>query len=150
MIESVIEFFTTKENVREIIFIGIAFFLGVVFTGCIKFFKWLGNILWVGFKTTLTKSKNKIKKVKVERQYKRTIKQIERKEIPIPNNFLLGKSPEKNPELKRIFQMMDNGLIEVPDSYKIQKLLKDRPDIIKGNPLDIVKLPVIKPPTLKK
>ena len=91
-----------------------------------------------------TKGKNQLKTMKERRQYKRTIKQIERQEIPLPENFLLLKSPEKNPELKKIYQMIDEGLIEAPSSYKLQKLLNEHPEL-KDLKLDLSKLPDVTP-----
>lgn len=66
----------------------------------------------------------KIKNCKEKRKYKKTIRQIENLEIPIPNNLLLGKTPEKNPELSKIFQMIEDQIIKAPESYRIAKLLQ--------------------------
>ncbi|KOR76505.1 hypothetical protein AM232_26165 [Bacillus sp. FJAT-21352] len=125
VIEWMKEFFANPENIRDIVNGVVIFLIGVIFPTIYKgvriLFKWLITLCWRGVKKVVTKSK----RIKEDRKYKRTIKQIERKEIPIPENFLWGKSPEKNPELRKIFQMIEDGVIEAPASYKLQKSLKD-------------------------
>lgn len=93
------------------------------------FINFVGRFLWFLYKWLSKKIVSLCKKIKVKwleikknRLYKKTIKQIERMEIPISDNFLFGKSPEKNPELKKIFQMIEDGVIDAPKSYRLYKL----------------------------
>ena len=55
---------------------------------------------------------------KNKRKYKAEIRKIEKKEISMPKFFLVGKSPEKNPELKKIYKMIELGEIEKPIETK--------------------------------
>lgn len=143
MEELLIDILTDKDNISEIIIAGVIFTLGVFFRTFFTFLKWISKSLWLGGKQVLTNGKNKLKKMQERRTYIKTIKQIERMEIPVPDNFLLFKSLEKNPELKKIYQMMDDGLIEMPSIYKTEKLL-DHLDL-KDIKIDISKLPVRTP-----
>lgn len=151
MIEGIKAFFTNSENINEIALIVVGILIGLLATVIGKMFKWLGQFLWTCGKKALSPILTRIKKLKVERKYKKTIKQIERMKIPIPKNFLLTKSPEKNPELKKIYQMMDEGQIKQPNSYRHQKLLlkelEDNPelnDVLKDVKIDVSKSPPIK------
>lgn len=116
--------------------IGILSFLVFVFRRSMKvFWNWIMRLLTL-------RLPNELKKFKVNIKYKKTIKQIERKKIPIPEYFLRGKSPENNSELRKIFQMIEDGLIEAPDSYKISKM-------IQGLKLDDIKIPEVRLPNIE-
>lgn len=143
--EGLIDILTDKDNISEIIIAGVTFTLGVFFRTFFTFLKWLGKSLWLGGKKVLTNVKNKLKTRKERRTYIKTIKQIERMEIPVTDKFLFRKSPEENPELKKIFQMMDDGQIEMPSTYRIQKFFRDHPELKSKIITDASKLPVYTP-----
>lgn len=138
-------FFADKENINEIVLeIVVWVILGI-----------LGFILWLIRRTLrkvsihlLTKVKKQFKKMTNHLKYKRTIKLIVKKKIPITDAFLLGKSPEKNPECAKIFQMLDSGELECPPLYKrqmeIKKFLEEHPEL-KDIKIDLDKLPDIIP-----
>ena len=156
MMEWIIDFFTDKENIGEIALIVIGILIGLLFTAVGRLFKWLSKLVLTGGKKVLTNGKNKLKKMKLNREYMRTIKQVERMEIPVTDKLLFRKSPEENPELEKIFQMMDDGLIEMPPMYKTQKYFKDHPELMKNiieaskSPVYTPQLTEIKPPIIKK
>lgn len=120
VIEWIKEVFTNKDNIFAILMIPITllvtYFLGII----PKIFKWIGKLFGILGKW-LTNIKNKLKEIKKDRDYKRKIGQIERGEIPVTDEFLFMKSPEKNPELKKIYQMMDDGEIKSTALYEMQK-----------------------------
>lgn len=128
MIEWMKEFYTNPENIGEIVNGVVLFLIGVIsptiYKGVRILFKWLINLCWIGVKKVVIKSKSKLKKIKKNWDYKRKTGQIERQEIPVTDEFLMGRSPEKNPELRKIFQMMDDGVIETPPLYAKCKELR--------------------------
>lgn len=126
-------FFTNADNINEIALWGVTGLLALI-----------GGLIWLFMKKGIGKLKGKKGLSVSEKAYKKTIKQIERKKIPMPDGFLFGKSPERNPELKKIYQMMDDGRIEKPESYKIQQFLKNNPN---GTNLNLkLNNPPIRPP----
>lgn len=150
MKEWFIDFFKDKDNIGEIVLIVIGIFLGLLIPAIGRFFNWLRKLIGTGIKKVITNSKNKLKEMKANRKENQTIKQIERMEIPVPDNFLNGK--EGNPKYRKIFQMIDDGLIEAPPLYRLKKMLNDNPDILKNitTELPITRLPEIKQPFIKK
>jgi len=147
----VITFFTDNQNRNEVAYVVIGIIIGLLVKAIGSFIQWLYNKIR-GLNIS-ARIKSKIKKMKVKRKYKKTIKQIERMEIPLPKHFLFNKSPEKNPELKNIYRMIDEGLIETSSSYKLQQFFKDNPELkLKLNELNLPPIPItqIKPPSLKK
>lgn len=114
------EFFT-KANIDGII-VGVigGLILALILFLFPKIFKWIGKLFGIFGNWLLTKVKNMLEKMKENREYKRTIGQIERKEIPVPFDFLKGKSRENNPELRKIYQMIDDGEIKMGLLYHMQ------------------------------
>lgn len=149
--------FLTKDNIDGVIVGAIGGVIATItilfFGGIIRFFKWLGKFIRTSVKRLWAWGKMKIRKFKKKREYNRTINQIERKEIPVTERFLLGKSPEKNPELRKIYEMMDRGEIETPSSLTLEQVLRKNPELkealdevaanVKNNP------PLIHHPTIK-
>lgn len=92
------------------------------------------------FKKTKSKAKHLIVSISKRREYRKTIKKIESGEIPIPPYFLANKTPEKNPELKRIFEKIQKGEIEEPIEMKIASFMKEHPidlsKLINSNRID--------------
>lgn len=161
MIESAIEwikgFFADGDNLNDIGVWVVTILIGLIFIFIKRIFKWLGKLFGIFGKWLLTKRKNKIEKIKEDREdqdYKREIGQIERGEIPVTDKFLFGKSPEKNPELSKIYQMMDDGVIESPNIYELQKSLKGNSllDELKKDAINppYQQIKPIKPPPFKK
>ena len=111
-----------EDIVSDLIVAFVAFILGYGFKSILKGIHML--VSW--FKKKILQIPINFRKFKVNREYKKTIKLIERLEIPVTESFLFGKTKEKNPELKKIFEMMDEGLIEAPPLYKLSKTIKDR------------------------
>lgn len=107
--------------ISDILVIVIAF---ILFNVIGTFILWLLKKAGLWIKEFCISLPARIKKFKADRAYKKTIKQIERLEIPIPENFLLFKTPEKNPELSKIFQMIEDEIIEAPPHLKLAKLAK--------------------------
>lgn len=123
-LESLIEFFTDKDNIGDIIIIVIAL-IGLPPT-IIGFFKWVRRFLSVCKKKIPTK----FKKMKDWLAYRRTIGKLVRLEIRvIPETFLDGKSREKNPELRKIYRMIDEKLLPRPltKDEGLDKYFKDHP-----------------------
>lgn len=122
--------------ISDILVIVIAF---ILFNIIGKFILWLLKKTRLWIKAFCISLPVRIKKFKADRAYKKTIKQIERLEIPIPKNFLSFKTLEKNPELGNIFQMIEDGLIEAPEMYKLSKLVEglelNKADIKLNSPL---------------
>jgi hypothetical protein len=143
------EFLKNGDNINEIAYVVIGILITLFSTAILNLIKWLYKKMR-GLDIDISA---RVKKMKVKRNYKKTIKQIERMEIPMSANFLFRKSPEKNPELKKIYRMIDEGLIETSASSKLQQFFKDNPELkLKLNELNATKLPPIqiKPPSLKK
>jgi anaerobic C4-dicarboxylate transporter len=93
------EFFKNGDNINEIAYVVIGILITLFSTAILNLIKWL-------YKKTKKLDIDidisaRVKKMKVKRTYKKTIKQIERMEISMPAHFLFLKSPEKNPELKK-------------------------------------------------
>ncbi|SNT58756.1 hypothetical protein SAMN05444672_1749 [Bacillus sp. OK838] len=151
-IEWIKEYFTNKENISDIVMVIITIVITYFFGIIPKIFKWLGKLFGILGKW-LTNVKNRLLEIPKDWVYKRTIKKIERGEIPVTDEFLWGKSPEKNPELRKIYQMMDDGVIESPALYKLQKSLKDN-SILENLKKNVVNVPQpikpIKLPPFKK
>lgn len=87
--------------------------------------------------------RKRYKKYKKNKQYYKRIKLIENKKIDPPDHFLAFKNPEKNPELKTIFEMIERGEIEKPKGYMtkeeretLDEARKDILEKIRQNKLD--------------
>jgi hypothetical protein len=124
-----IDFWNTDDNANKIIIVVISAILGILIKEIVKFFKWFGKKIYAFSSYLKGLVKKKYKKWREKRRYKKTIKLIVRKKMAIPRYFLLGKSEEKNPELKQIFQMIEDGELEAPDLYKLVKVFRDNPDL---------------------
>lgn len=138
MINEIQTFFNDDINRDKIIWLLIGAVIGSTATFLVKDI-FLVNVLKL-LKLILTKMYKKIASITTSisgsiwksvqkknelRKYNRTIKKIEKRKIEIPPNFLFRKSREKNPELKTIYKMMDEGTIETPDSEILHQKLKD-------------------------
>jgi hypothetical protein len=76
------------------------------------------------FSTVSRKIKSAINVMREKKRYKLIIKKIEEKETEIPPYFLMNKTRDSNPELKKIYRMMDDGVLELPLSEKVSKHFK--------------------------
>lgn len=136
MLDSIISYFSTEENMSKLIFAIVGVIIGFILkdllltplTKLVKFlfgklFRAIGKIFskaYNGTKLTLKKARRYI-------AYRKTIRNIVKKKIQIPDNFLSRKSAESNPELKKIFEMIENGELEEPKFYKLEKYFKENP-----------------------
>jgi hypothetical protein len=152
MFETITDYLNQSDHYDKLIWAIIAGFIGAVIKDIL--FKYLGKIIrWfffviIGlFKRVISKMRAINISFKEKGQYKKKIKQIEKLEITIPDYFLFSKSREKNPELRRIFTMIEEGIISEPPSMKINKYIKDNPDILDKiiNQRSVPYLPEIKP-----
>ena len=157
MRSAIIDFLNTGDNFNNII-VGIIVGTFVILLTLLitkffwnpleKSFNWLMNSIWkiiiLFFQTIRKKSIKNFKTAKTKRKYKKTIKLIEKKEIEIPQYFLLNKSAEKNPELKKIFEMIEAKEIEAPASFYTSKFLKENPQLFEN----LAKEMANKPPQL--
>lgn len=127
------EFFSSEENINEIFLLIVGLILGILSNIILKILKIFFIYLYNRFTTFLSYLKKKVDLFKKKRNYQKTIKNIEKQKIEIPPYFLLEKSPENNPELRKIFQMIDEGIIEEPIQSKMSRHFKE-------NPIDLEKL----------
>jgi hypothetical protein len=67
-----------------------------------------------------------VKRRRERKKYMKTIKYIEQGKIEVTDSFLSGKSPEKNPELKKIYEMLEEGIIKAPKFYELYKKLSGK------------------------
>lgn len=146
--EWLIDFWNTGENSNEIILIIAGVIIGSILTLSGKLFIWIGRMLWQLTKKVNGSIRKKYSVWIKKREYKKTIRQIEKQEIEIPRYFLLNKSREKNPELNKVFDMIEDGTLPAPSIYALQKMIAENPDKFKLNfDQDTVNLPKInKPP----
>ncbi len=146
------------DNIPGII-IGIIIGLGIA--GILSFLKTIPRI----FKFLLKYKKElptKFKKLKKWIAYRRTIGQIERLEIRvIPEGFMDDKSPEKNPELRKIYRMIDDRVLTRPltKEERFDEYFKDNPiklklnlDALLGHRIKIpdIRMPNLRPPNLPR
>jgi len=142
----------SNENINGII---VGIIVGLVVAGILysipKTFKWLGKVL----SRCKEKPSTRLKKVKKWFDNRRTIGKLRRLEIrEIPKDFLRGKSPEKNPELKEIYRMIGDKTLKLPPQNEVEKLFEKHPEL-KDVKFDIellkskaIKMP--KPPDFRK
>ncbi len=118
------------DTANKITFVVIGFALKTIWDIGTKLFKWSGKKL---YSITISPLQRKIKKsygaYSEQRKYKKKIKLMERKKIPIPSYFLAGKTKSSHPELKRIFEMIESGELEPPIAYKLSKMYEEKPDL---------------------
>lgn len=81
----------------------------------------------------INKIKQLLKRISEQFKYRRTIRKIEKGEMDIPPYFLIEKTRENNPELIKVFKLIDEGELEEPVESKLARLFKE-------NPIDIDKL----------
>lgn len=136
MFDSIISYFSTDENISKLIFAAVGVLIGFVLkdliltplTKLVKFlFGKLFKVICMLFSKVYNGIKSKYKKARRYIDYRVTIRKIVKKKIAIPDHFLSGKSAESNPELKKIFDMIENGQLEEPKFYKLEKYFKENP-----------------------
>lgn len=136
MLDSIISYFSTDENMSKLIFAAVGVLIGfilrdLILTPLTKLVKFLSKKIYKLIRKLFSKGYNGIKlknkRVKKYIDYRMTIRKIVKKKMPIPDYFLSGKSAESNPELKKIFTMIENGELEEPKFYKLEKYFKENP-----------------------
>ncbi|MNO50096.1 hypothetical protein D3C76_404620 [compost metagenome] len=85
----------------------------------------LFSLIWKAFRNSYLFIFDIIKNGRKRRRYGKIIKRIEKGKMGIPDDFLWGKNPKSNPELKRIFEMIEEGLLPKPKGYDVYKLLEN-------------------------
>lgn len=142
--KELIRFLETADLTTKILVSALGFFVSLFLNKLIQLLKWL--FIWLGkqvyfliklvFQAVSRALKAKFRKLSEKRQYKKTIKQIENKAIAIPANFLYGKTPDTHPELKKIFEMINNGELQVPEFptfYQWEQWTKEHPELFRPN-----------------
>ena len=84
-------------------------------------------------KMVFDKTSQFLKRISEKFKYRQTIRKIEKGEMDIPPYFLVGKTRENNPELLKIFKLIDEGVLEEPKESKLAKYLEE-------NPIDLAQL----------
>lgn len=133
-----VNYFSTGDNYDKLLWV----IIGLLVTAIFNFMKSQLNkfikISWRYLKKLvrlLTRQiKHLSKRTGEQIKYRLTIRKIVKGKKEIPPYFLLGKTRENNPGLTKIFNLIDDGILEEPKELKLARYLKE-------NPIDLDKLP---------
>lgn len=126
-----INYFSTGDNYDKLLWI----IFGLLITAIFNFMKsQLNKLVKLAWKYTKKISSVLIVKIKKfpkcisERiKYRLTIRKIEKGEMEVPPYFLIGKTRANNPELTKIFSLIDQGILEEPAESKLARHFEENP-----------------------
>ena len=132
MWDAIEDFLNKGDNTDKLIFLIIGGFIGAIAREIItRFIPWIFKLICRLINKIFEMCKKQIRKtiqnIKDKRKYNRTIRQIEKKELPIPPYFLINRSREKNPELKVIYDMIEIGELDLPKETKLAQYFQEHP-----------------------
>ena len=132
-----IDYFSNGDNYDKLLWVIIGLIMAAIFNFIISQLSKLIKYAWEytkKFYRVIIKTINKWRKQIIDQfKYKHTIRKIEKGEMNIPPYFLIGKTRENNPELLKIFKLIDEGVLEEPKESKLARYFEE-------NPIDLDKL----------
>lgn len=130
-LDRLINYFSNGDNYYKLLWAVILLIVATIFdfvkSQLTKLFKFAWKYMMKFFKMIIGKSKQLPKRFREQLKYRQMIRKIEKSEIDIPPYFLIGKTCENNPELTKIFNLIDNGVLEEPAESKLARHFEENP-----------------------
>lgn len=123
-----IKYFSEGDNYDKLLWIIIGLLIGAIF-GFMKsqFVKFTWRCIKKLVRTFIEKLKYSLKYICKRIKYRLNIRKIEKGKMEIPPYFLVWKTHESNPELTKIFNLIDEGVLEEPAQSKLARYLEKNP-----------------------
>lgn len=126
-----INYFSKGDNYDKLLWIIIGLFIGAIFSfmksQLVNLLKFTWRYIKKLVRIFIEKIKCLLKYIDKKIKYRLNIRKIEKGEMEIPPYFLVGKTYESNPELTKIFNLIDEGVIEESVQSKLARHLEKNP-----------------------
>lgn len=130
-IDRLINYFSNGDNYDKLLWAVILLIITTIFdfvkAQLTKLLKFAWKYIMRFFKMIIGKSRQLPKRISEQIKYRQTIRAIEKGEIDIPPYFLIGKTRENNPELTKIFNLIESGVLEEPAESKLARHFEENP-----------------------